>query len=94
MSGMFANCTSLSNVDVSNWNVSNVTDMDGMFYNVPLNTSSYNDLLIGWSSLSPNLQNNVNFDANLAIASSSAALSGKDLLVNNFQWIISDATPT
>ena len=33
MTAMFYNCNSLTSLDVSRWNTSNVTSMDGMFNN-------------------------------------------------------------
>ena len=32
MNGMFSNCSSLTNIDLSNFNTQNVTDMSGMFF--------------------------------------------------------------
>ncbi len=96
MTGMFLNCLSLTTIDVSNWNISNVTDMDGIFNGIPLDTSSYDALLIGWSSLTPNLQNNVNFGANLAkYTPGGAAEAGRVLLTNavvdgGHNWTIND----
>jgi hypothetical protein len=73
-----------------------VTDMDGIFNGIPLDTSSYDALLIGWSSLTPNLQNNVNFGANLAkYTPGGAAEAGRVLLTNavvdgGHNWTIND----
>ena len=43
---MFTNCSSLTSLDLSNFNTSNVTDINGMFYNcgalTDLNLSSFN----------------------------------------------------
>ena len=33
MSGMFSGCSSLKELNLSNFNTNNVTKMDGMFYN-------------------------------------------------------------
>jgi surface protein len=63
MSGMFVYALAF-NQPIGSWNVSNVTDMGNMFYGVQLSTANYDDLLIGWSTISPNespLQPNVNF---------------------------------
>ena len=97
---MFVNCTSLTTIDVSNWNVSNVTNMLSVFRDVPLDTPSYDGLLIGWSSLSPNLQDNVDFGANLAkYTPGGAAEAGRTLLTDavvdgGHAWSITDAGPT
>jgi len=90
MSYMFQNCPSLETLDVSNWNVSNVTDMSYMFHYTPLDTTSYDALLIGWSQLT-SLQPNVSFNANLAKYSAGAAATARGILTsapNN--WIIND----
>ena len=45
MSYMFASCSSLTNLDLSNWDVSNVTDINYMFTNsgiTNLNLSNWN----------------------------------------------------
>ena len=34
MYGMFSGCSSLTSLDLSNWNVSNVTNMSSMFVDV------------------------------------------------------------
>ena len=90
MNSMFFGCSSLETLDVSNWNVSNVTNMRFMFFNTPLNTPSYDGLLIGWSGL-PSLQPNVPFDANLAKYSSGAAATARGKLRSapNY-WSIND----
>jgi len=36
MSSMFYNCQNLTELDLSNWDVSKMTDMDHMFYNCPI----------------------------------------------------------
>ena len=91
MSNMFSYCSSLATLDVSNWDVSNVTDMYYMFYNTPLDTASYDALLIGWSQL-PSLKSNVRLDANQAKYSSGAATTARGILTSapNY-WKIYDA---
>jgi surface protein len=91
MTYMFFGCSSLTTLDVSNWDVSKVTDMYYMFYNTPLDTASYDALLIGWSQL-PSLKSNVNFNANLAKYSSGAATTARGILTSapNY-WKIYDA---
>ena len=90
MGDMFDSCSSLTTLDVSNWDVSNVYYMSGMFFNTPLDTPSYDALLIGWSGL-PSLQPKVPFNANLAKYSSGAAATARGKLrsaPNN--WFIND----
>jgi surface protein len=95
MSGMFGRCTSLTSIDVSNWDVSNVTYIDNMFVNCTSLTT-----IDGWSSLSPNLQDNVDFGANLAkYTPGGAAEAGRTLLTDavvdgGHAWSITDAGPT
>ena len=90
MWGLFNYCEFLTTIDLSNWNVGNVLDMSNMFKDVPLDTTSYDALLIGWSQL-PSLQPNVSFGANLAKYSSGAAATARGILTsapNN--WTITD----
>ena len=90
MSTMFSSCSSLTTLDVSNWDVSKVTNMEGMFQNTPLDTPSYDALLIGWSQL-PSVQSNVEFHANLAKYSRGAAADARQYFINRYGWTISDA---
>src|SRR5690606_29828968 len=90
MTQMFSRCSSLTTLDVSNWDVSNVTNMSNIFYNTPLNTASYDALLIGWSQL-PSLQPNVSFRANLAKYSAGAAADARQYIINTYGWTIVDA---
>lgn len=91
MRDMFYQCTSLTTLDVSNWNVSNVINMSFMFYNTPLDTTSYDALLIGWSGL-PSLQSNISFNANLAKYSSGAA-DARQYIIDTYGWTIQDGGP-
>jgi surface protein len=43
MGGMFLDCTSLTNLNINNWDVSNVTDMSYMFRGVKLSTLNLNN---------------------------------------------------
>ncbi|MBN1217264.1 MAG: DUF285 domain-containing protein [Candidatus Lokiarchaeota archaeon] len=90
MNSMFS-LTINFNQNLGNWNVSNVKDMSHMFNGVTLSTVNYDSLLIGWANFSP-LQYNVNFDAGGSTFTSSGAAENarNDILVNMFNWIISD----
>ena len=93
MGYMFWNCPSLSTLDVSNWNVVNVGYMFNMFSDTPLDTPSYDALLIGWSQLS-SLRLNVRLDAGLAKYSSGAAATARGILTSTpNNWIINDGGP-
>ena len=48
------------NGDLSNWDVSNVTDMSSMFSGVTLSTANYDAMLDAWSK--KNVKNNLSFD--------------------------------
>ena len=50
------------NQDISSWDVSSVTDMQGMFYSqYTFSTNNYDALLISWSQ--QNVQSNVELQA-------------------------------
>ena len=63
---MFYNTTAF-NQSLGSWNVSNVTNMQGMFFlGSGLSTANYDATLIGWSTITPPetaLKPNVPFDA-------------------------------
>jgi hypothetical protein len=63
--------------------------MSYMFYDTPLDTPSYDALLIGWSQL-PSLKSNVRLDANLAKYSSAAATAREILKSAPNNWTIND----
>ena len=91
MSQMFYDCTSLTSLDVSSWNVSSVTNMSIMFYNANMTNTKYSDTLNAWSLLT--LKPNVNFSAgpmkyNAGAAAARAILTGAP---NN--WTITDGGP-
>ena len=49
------------NQDLSSWNISNVSNMYGMFNSSALSSDNYNLILIGWAS--KNLQESVSLGA-------------------------------
>lgn len=87
-------CTSFFNTfyrtpfdqDISKWNISNVTNMNGMFYGAGLSTENYEKLLVGWSS--QNVKTDVVFNAGNATYHAAYA-SYKQILVNK-GWQITD----
>jgi surface protein len=86
MNQMFLNAPS-ANPDVSNWDVSNVTDMDSMLENSNLSVENLTLIYENWSQLT--LQQNVTFSAGNTKYNSSGE-AGRDILVNTYNWIITD----
>ena len=91
MDGMFGNATSF-NQPIGSWNVSNVTDMSYMFSGAQLSTANYDELLLGWSTISPNetpLKPNVVFSGgNSKYCNGSSARSS---IISTYGWTITDA---
>jgi hypothetical protein len=86
MRAMFRDCFVL-NPNTSNWDVSNVTDMLVMFQGTALSTANLDGCYQNWSQLS--LQLNVVFGAG-TVQFTSAAQSGRNILVNTYNWTITD----
>jgi surface protein len=75
------------NQDLSNWNVSSVTNMDLMFNSSALSIPNYDKILNSWSGLA--LQSDVVFGAqgvNYCLGA-----EARDILINSFNWTITDA---
>jgi surface protein len=83
---MFDSASS-ANPDVSNWDVSSVTKMSGMLEKSNLSVENLTSIYENWSQLS--LQNNVSFDAGNTKYNASGQ-AGRDILVNTYNWIITD----
>jgi surface protein len=86
MSLMFLN-TSIANPDVLLWDVGSVTDMSFMFENSNLSVENLTAIYENWSQL--NLQQNVEFGAGNTKYNASGQ-AGRDILVNTYNWIITD----
>ena len=88
---MFYNATAF-NQPIGSWDVSNVSDMIGMFYAAQLSTANYDELLIGWSTISPNeapLKPNVVFSGgNSNYCNGETARTS---ILNTYGWTITDA---
>ncbi|MCR9133312.1 MAG: BspA family leucine-rich repeat surface protein, partial [bacterium] len=92
MAAMFFNATSF-NQDLSSWNVGSVTNMSQMFEGATFfSTANYDALLNGWSAL-PSLQSNVGLGAQETMYSP-AASAARDILENDYGWVIIDAGRT
>jgi surface protein len=89
MTTMFGGAISF-NQKLGAWNISKVTSMGNfMFYNVPFTSENYNDLLIGWGSLS-SVQNGITLNFGTIKYNSGAAASGRLHLTQFHNWIIRD----
>jgi len=86
MGYMFYN-TSIANPDTSNWDVSSVTTMYAMFNNSNLSVENLTACYENWSQLT--LQQNVSFGAQ-GIKYNASGQAGRDILVNTYNWTITD----
>jgi surface protein len=86
MFNLFSQATS-ANPDLSSWNVSSVSDMRNILTNTNLSTNNLDGCYTNWSQLS--LQQNVSFNAG-GTKFSAAAQAGRDILVNTYNWTITD----
>jgi len=72
--------------------VSNVIEMNDMFNGVQLSTANYDNLLIGWSTISPNetpLKTNVIFSGGNSKYCNGA--SARSSIISTYGWTITDA---
>ena len=83
---IFYNASS-ANPDISNWDVSNVTSMSRMLQNSNLSVNNLTAIYENWSQL--NLQQNVSFGAG-NIKYNASGQAGRDILVNTYNWTITD----
>jgi len=83
---MFNNASS-ANPDTSNWNVANLESVIGMFFNSNLSVENLTLIYENWSQL--NLQQNVTFSGGTTKYNASGQ-AGRDVLVNTYNWLITD----
>jgi len=86
MDFMFENAPS-ANPDVSNWDVGSVTDMGFIFRDSNLSVENLTLIYEKWSQLQ--LQQNVEFGAG-TIKYNFSGQTGRDILVNTYNWTITD----
>jgi len=77
----------LANPDTSNWDVSSVTNMGSMFDDSNLSEENLTAIYENWSQLS--LKQNVEFGAESTKYNASGQ-AGRDILVNTYNWTITD----
>jgi len=87
MSNMFQNA-SVFNQDISGWDIRKVTSMAIMFSSNNWGTTNYDAALIAWSQLSTP-QTGVSFGVG-SNKYSSSAVSARNVLINTYNWNISD----
>jgi surface protein len=93
MVAMFYRATAF-NQPIGSWNVGNVRDMTIMFNGVQLSTANYDELLIGWSTISPNerpLNRNVRFSGGNSKYCNGA--SARSSIISTYGWTITDGGP-
>ncbi|MCK5450103.1 BspA family leucine-rich repeat surface protein, partial [Candidatus Pacearchaeota archaeon] len=89
MDEMFENAIAFDQ-NLSSWNVSAVTDMTEMFNGATLSVLNYDSLLMGWASLTPNLQGSVPFHGGNSKYSIAANASRNGTLIGVHSWSITD----
>ncbi len=87
MSFMFDGATGFDG-RVENWEVSSVTTMESIFREAALTDTNYSRLLDSWSE--QDVQDGVNFHAGGARPSEPEAEGWREMLVDEFCWIIED----
>ena len=81
--------TEMGDLDISSWNIENVTGFGGMLTEVNLTIEQYENLLVSWASQTPQL--NQSFSANESqIVPGSPAETAKNTLINTYGWTITN----
>jgi hypothetical protein len=83
---MLLNAT-IANINMRSWDVSGITNMDRIFQGSNLSVENLTACYENWSQLT--LQNNVSFSAG-NIKYNSSGQAGRDILVNTYNWTITD----
>ncbi len=92
--GKLKNAFAYSNVvtipNLGSWDVAHISDFSNAFIDsvYPLDTATYDSLLIGWAS--QNLQNNVSLNMGGSQYSSGAAATARETIRTTYNWTITD----
>ena len=83
------------NQDLSNWNVSGVTNMSFMLYNTSLSVNNYNSILTGWTGWiggtpTKSVKSNVPFSVGTTQYSGDTVEQARNYLVDTKTWTIID----
>ena len=76
------------NEDISSWDVTSCTSFNVAFSSTAMSQANYDALLIAWSAQS--VQNNVIFSTAAQYTAGGAAEAARNVLVNTYNWTISD----
>ena len=92
MGMMFTGCNYLTNINIGNWDISNVINMTDMFVDITLDTTSYDNLLVGWSTLSADeTQIPINIEFNCGYSKyTTIGEAAKNILETTYGWNIND----
>lgn len=87
---MFRETTSLTTVPfIGDWNMEQYTLLTTFLLSCSLSTSSYDELLLGWSTQS--LKSNVTLDmANSKYTGGGAVATARQKIIDDFNWTIND----
>jgi surface protein len=77
------------NQPIGSWDISNVNDMTEMFNNSSINTSNYDNILVGWASQVPSIQTGVTLGVSGLTYTISTSQASRDVLTGSpYNWII------
>lgn len=90
MRNMFYSCP--IDVDISNFNISSLTDASDMMNGSNFSQENYDKFLIAAAAQAPSIQSNVSFHAGSAYYSAGGdAADAHDLLTDDFSWTLTDS---